>query len=868
MKRLVLLCALAVVFCHHASIRADSSCPIIPPPKVYQDLKQTLTLATPETAAIVVGSGATEPERYAAEYLQTQIDRRFKRKLPIHAEADVPPAVSQVLLLGQIDTNSWLSRICRDHAIDLTSDSPGHDGFVIHNVEDGPRQIVLIGGSNPRGVVYGQNAWFDLLRWDGESIVFPAVTVRDWPSIPWRGRPHSVLQQHLVSGALDAYLRARLNFTDVRDDPDVAPTVIFPARKASMGFPAGKPIDRPLVEQMIRQSHRRGLFVYGTVSCGVPADKTDDVIRTFEELISLGVDGLWISFDDVGAGENAANVVRCVLELGARHDMTGRKIAITPPEGDYQNIDTQFNRQAAGQWGLAEAQWMFTRVPCAGDLEMARQIGISGFPGWWHNLVEMPGGFLHNGDVLCPLRKDRKPAYVNPQPLANGWHHPSYEQLRDAEKHASCVLLWGVIGGWPEEYQLGDLGAWAWNPVAYQWQTTCDAAYRLLYGPEQIDAARAFDIRFAALKDLFHMPPWRFWAEGDRPFIGWPCRLKQVEDRPKALALLDELDPLASELKRKAPEQTAIDAARLEAIYLDPMRDTLDYARRMTLLDYPEYTTSDLERTMVSLLEADNRDEAQRYLAEVRDRIGPQLERIEAELAELKQIEEYVAQWRQRVSDLEYWKRLAVRRRAEMGRRFQKLIGGDVASLFPYMEQVDAGQLEALFARLPDPPGGKLLAELRAADWLKIPPQFQGEFCTGEFQSKDGSLVAIGYPRGVPSKLGDGAELVAELVVPDHTGQVLLDVFVNDTRLDNGYPGYRFMQLWGNDRLLWEEDIAPTRAGNEWLSLDVTREAAADSRLRLRFCVVDRRGVGDHLSVAFLGPVRLRAADGTTLPPK
>jgi hypothetical protein len=655
MKRLVLFCVLAMAACHNGSVSAEPPCPIVPTPKEYRDLGRTLILQTSGATAIVVGAKATEPERYAAKYLQTQIRRRFKRELAIHDEADVPQVVRQVLLLGQADTNAWLRRLCDDHEIDLSCDSPGHDGFIIRCLKDGQRQVVLIGGSNARGVIYGQNSLFDLLRWESESVVFPDVSIRDWPSIPWRGRPHSVLKQHLVPGALDAYLRARLNFTDVRDDPDVEPTIVFPARKASMGFPAGKPIDRPLVERMIRESHRRGLFVYGTVSCGVPVDKTDDVIKTFEELISLGVDGLWISFDDVGAGENAANVVRRVLELGVRHDMTGRKIAITPPSGDYQHIDTEFNRQAAGQWGLAEAQWLFTRAPCAEDVQVARKIGISGLPGWWHNLVNMRGGFLHNGDVLCSLRKDWKPAYVNPQPLANGWHHPSYEQLRDAEKNTSCVMLWGVIGGWPEEYQLGDLGAWAWNPAAHDWQRTCDAAYRLLYGPRQVETARTFDAKLSALKDLFHLPPWRFWPAGGHSFVGWPCRLKRVEDRPKALALLDELDALSTELDREAAKETAIDPARLETIYLQAIRDTLDYARRMTRLDYPEYTAADLQRTMASLLDAGRLDEAERHLSEVRDRLAPQLERIETELAELKQVDQYVAEWRRRISGVEYW---------------------------------------------------------------------------------------------------------------------------------------------------------------------------------------------------------------------
>ena len=656
MRRPSLVCVLALAFLCAGSAGAEPGCPIVPRPKEYRDLGRILTLETSGAAAIVVGAKASDPERYAAEYLQTQIRRRFRRELVIHDENDVPAEAGQVLLLGQVDSNAWLGRLCGDHGIELSGDSPGHDGYVVGCLEDGQRQVVLVGGSNPRGVVYGQSAFFDLLRWEGENVVFAAVSVRDWPSIAWRGRPHSVLKQHLVPGALDAYLRARLNFTDVRDDPDVEPTVIFPARKASMGFPAGKPIDGPLVERMIRESQRRGLFVYGTVSCGVPAEKTDDVIETFEALIAQGVNGLWISFDDVGEGENAPNVIRRVLELGARHGMTGRKIAITPPDDEYKFIDKEFNHLAATQWGLADAQWFFTRVPCADDLRTARRIGILGLPGWWHNLVNMRGGFLHNGDVLCPLRKDWGPAYVNPQPLGNGWHRPSYEQLRDAERNTDCVMVWGVIGGWPQEYQLADLGLWAWDPAAYDWDRTCDAAYRLLYGPSQVETARAFDKKLSALKDLFHLPPWRFWPSAGRSFQGWPCRLKRVEDRAKALALLGELDALLAVLDSRAGSETAIDPTRLESVYLAAIRDTLDYARRMTLLDYPEYTASDIERRMVSLLDDGKEQEAGQYLAEVRGRLTPELARIEEELAELKLVDEYVAEWRERISGVEYWR--------------------------------------------------------------------------------------------------------------------------------------------------------------------------------------------------------------------
>ena len=470
-----------------------ATCPIVPRPKAYRDSGQVLTLA-PETL-IVVGAQATEPERYAAEMLQAQIRRRFGVVLPIRSEGEVPAGAPQALLLGQPATNGWLARLCQASRIELGPTAPGPDGFIIECVTEGARQAVLIGGSNPRGVVYGQNAFFDLLERDGERVVFPAVSVRDWPSIAWRGRPHSVLTQHLVPGALDAYVRSRINFTDVRDNPDVTATAVFPARKASMGFPPGRPLDAELVGRVIREAHRRGLFVYGTVSCAVTPDKVADVLGTFTKLIGLGVDGLWLSFDDSGAGAAAPQVIRGVLALGAQHGMTGRQIAITPPLEEYQHIDREFNRQAASEWGLAEAQWLFTRVPCAADVAAARQIGIGGLPGWWHNLVGIQGGFLHNGGVVCSLRADGRPGYLNLQPLSKGWHAPAYDALREAPQHCGGVLLWGMVGGWPEEYQVGALGLWAWDPGTHDWAATRGAVYRLVYGSAGGPAARRFDDR-------------------------------------------------------------------------------------------------------------------------------------------------------------------------------------------------------------------------------------------------------------------------------------------------------------------------------------------------------------------------------------
>jgi hypothetical protein len=632
---------------------AGDPCPIVPQPKIYHDAGRDVAF---RPAAIVVGAHASQPERYSAERLAGHIERRFGHRPPVCVEGQEP--AGQLIVLGCRNAHAALNRICRENQIALTPSSPGEDGFVIEFVGSAEQPTMVIGGSNPRGAIYGADALFDLTERGPQGDRVRMAAVRDWPSIAWRGRPHSVLLHHLVPGAMDAYVRARINFTDVRDDPRVKATIVMPPRKASMGFPPGVPFDTANIRRVIDAAHQRGMFVYGTVSCSFPIEKLPEILRTFQELIALGVDGLWLSFDDTGAGESAPAIIRAVLDLGRQHGMTGRKIAVTPPLEAYVAIDERFNREMAKIPGFAEVQWMFTRVPCQADADMAARIGLKRLPGWWHNLVNFGGGFLHNGEIICTLRADGRPAYVDLQPISMGWHRPNYERIRTAAMWTDTVLLWGVCNGFPEEYTVGSLGLWAWNPEAHEWPTVRDSIYRYVYGAGQVDTIRQFDDELERLKALFETPAWRF-----EPNLGWPTRLKRPADRAQALSILDQLEPLAAKVRQAAPRETAIDPARLERVYLEPMAATLAYARKMTLLDFPEQWIKPTEQDILRRLDAGDEAGALKALEAVQGKVQSQVARVQSELAALKGVAGYAAFWQQRLASLGPWKQLAAERK-------------------------------------------------------------------------------------------------------------------------------------------------------------------------------------------------------------
>jgi hypothetical protein len=648
-QRLTRLVAGALWLVASAAAAADV-CPIAPQPKIYRDGGQYVGF---QPTAIVLGAKATEPERYAAECLAGLIERRFAQQTAICTEGEEPDTGGQIIFLGCRANHGAMDRLCTERRIALSATSPGADGYIIEFVDQGVRKVILVGASTPRGAIYGAHALFDLTQREPpegnrpQSNLIRVASVRDWPSLAWRGRPHSVLAHHLVPGALDAYARARINFIDVRDDPSVKATIVMPARKASMGFPPGVPLDTANVKAVIDGGHRRGMFVYGTVSCSFPAERLPDILKTFNDLIALGVDGLWISFDDTGAGPAAPTIIRAVLDLGKQHGMTGRKIAITPPAGDYEVIDRQFNRQMAKIPGCADIQWMFTRVPCQADADMAKQIGLKRLPGWWHNLVNFGGGFLHNGEIICTLRADGKPAYVDLQPISKGWHKPDYERIRTASLWTDTVLLWGVVNGWPEEYEVAAFGLWAWSPENHDWATLRDSMYRYLYGAAQVEFIREFDDKLETLKALYNMPAWRFG-----PDKGWPPRLKRPTDRQQAVMLIGELETLAAKVRGPAMRETSILPLRLQTIYLEPITATLQCARRVTWQDYPEYWFPALEQDLAQRVRAGDETSALRLLENARLRIRAQVDRVRRELAALKGIDAYGAFWQKKLAGL------------------------------------------------------------------------------------------------------------------------------------------------------------------------------------------------------------------------
>ncbi len=612
-----------------ASEPARTACPLVPVPKAYQEKGGRWELKPPQAVAIVLGDKASEPEKYAAERLQAALGQKTAGRYLVCPESEIPPQATQLFLLGQASTHRLLDGLCRKHEFGLSENSPGHDGFLLEMIEEAPRQMVLIGGSDPRGVIYGQATFLNLLNKQRETWGFSRVSVRDWPSIKWRAFTQNKIDAYLEPGRLDRYVDARLNFIELRDGP--------PPPRGHFGVPPDFELDPGRCKTLLGEAHRRGFFVYGVVFCGVQPQKHDATFKQFQILSDLGVDGLYVSFDDPGGGVEQDKLVARVVEFARARGYTGNRLAMLPPSGHYQHVDTPFNRKLASIPGFGDATWFFTSVPCAADVQAAKRIGLQKPHGWWHNWpIAQQGGFSLTPKYL-PLLK-----------LENGWGRPSYEMLRDAPQVIDSAIVW-VRG--MDEYLNQVFGIWAWAPETHHWPATQEAVYSRVFGSSLVETARQFDAR---LQELLGLMKW----EGPGDWNVWVIRLADVQRRPQAHQMLQEMESSLKILEGRAPAETSLPAGRLQSQFLVPMRETLRCGRLMVELEFPDYILSrqTLGQKAQDLVGAGQEAEAQQYLAQIRGQVAPLLEKITQELGSLPQTQRYVTEW-QRLLEWNHEKR-------------------------------------------------------------------------------------------------------------------------------------------------------------------------------------------------------------------
>ncbi|HQN18930.1 MAG TPA: glycoside hydrolase family 20 zincin-like fold domain-containing protein, partial [Syntrophobacteraceae bacterium] len=569
-----------------SGVLSSETCRLVPVPQQVQWSDEAPIKILPNQVAIVLGIKASEPERYAANMFRVMVAQRHQADWPVISEEPGRKRYAVEIWMGQRATHAGIDSLCSKMNIELTSDSPGHDGYVIRFVQADNRQIVMVGGSNARAVIYGQDTLFQMIAGQGKELSLKRADIRDWPAIPWRGRPETTMQHYFRPGELDCYAASRINFIDLREG-------IYATEP-------GEKLNTETVKQTVAEARKRGMVVFAIVNCGVKKELFSKVIGSFKESIALGADGLWISFDDKGPGEDPVKLVTEVLALGREYGIGGAQIAITPPKGSYQTINDDsngdFNRKIMKIPGMEHALWFWTSTPVPERLEEARQIGLKTGMSWWHNWPRPVPGFTHTrtgGSILASGSP-----YNEVMAMREGWNRPTYDVLANAGRCTAAVMPWGG-NTWGTHYLIPVIGWWSWNPAGHVWNDVRARIYDTVFGPDHVDEAMAFDDTLIKIKRLF-----RYSIEGGKVYPLFPPRLSRLEDRDQAVEMLARLEHLRKAIVAQAAERTLLPAGMLDKQYLVPMAAECRTGQAAATAPYPEYWFPAHQRRLLTAIHA------------------------------------------------------------------------------------------------------------------------------------------------------------------------------------------------------------------------------------------------------------------------
>jgi len=781
--------------------------------------------------AIVLSDQADPAEREAARLLSRYVEKRFRQRWPILAVNDAPAAARLRVFLGRPRSFPALERICAGQGLSVP---PHQECYALKVWSEGGTITAVVAGADGRSVIYGQDTLFQLFAKRDGTLTVQGATIRDWPTIPLRGRPHPHYQYFLKPENFDCVMIARINFIDLRD--------------GIYAFEPGARLNKEELGTVIRQARDRGLRVYAAVNCGVPGEQQDAVIATFREFIELGADGLWASFDDKGAGADPKEMVTRILALGREHGIAGDAIAVTPPKGDYQTITTRFNREIIGVPGMEKAVWYWTSIPCAQDAADAEAVGLRVRPSWWHNWPRFRDPPFHTGS-------DR--TYSSVIPLADGWNHPNDEELREMGRYVHAVMPWD---GWQaqQHYLVPMIGWWSWRPEQYDFQTLRRRIYDVVFGPGQVETAAAIDDALDALRRRF-----RVWSTHTEFAPQCPPRLQSPEDRARALAELRALQGRLAGLREGARVASLLDPELLERDYLGPMTREIETALAASQAPYPEYWWQEHQDRVLEAIYDGEVAEANRRIAQVRERLLKDIEEVGRLLGDAHGVRRYVTWWRERAgASAADWQRLAARRQAVLRER-----------IADYSKTV--APTKGLLAGLGDPPvqlgtgAWKRHNHVRAVVLPEPRERFWGDWIGGIHEAGGERVAVFAVARHEPVNAGAFSELPVNVPLSGRRNRLALLVYLADANKESfglGYAkwrwsGYRAIRLLWGERELWRADLGIPRLSGEWFAVPLPAMPDELKTLPLRLRVEDYSSEKNNLEIVYVGPIRLIELD-------
>ncbi|HEX8091596.1 MAG TPA: beta-N-acetylhexosaminidase [Blastocatellia bacterium] len=151
---------------------------LVPEPKQVQ-MREGAFIITPEVR-IVINSARAKEDAMAAETLAEEIEAATGRRIKITASRSMPK--SNAIYLGRTGDDRRLAEALDAGSLSIDGKFD-EEGYVL----DASKGRVLVAARTGQGIFYGAQTLRQLIRRGDNRSSVPAVAIKDWPQMRWRG---------------------------------------------------------------------------------------------------------------------------------------------------------------------------------------------------------------------------------------------------------------------------------------------------------------------------------------------------------------------------------------------------------------------------------------------------------------------------------------------------------------------------------------------------------------------------------------------------------------------------------------------------------------------------------------------------------
>jgi hexosaminidase len=180
MKRVNVITLIATgFFLFTASLASAQDVKLVPEPKQVQKREGAFNV-TPKIR-IVINSAHSKEDTTAAETIADEIEAATGRKVKITTARSMPK--SNAIYLARTGDDKRLASTLDASGLSI-DDKLDEEGYAL----DANKERVIVAARTGQGVFYGAQTLRQLIRrHDGGQSSVPAVAIKDWPTMRWRG---------------------------------------------------------------------------------------------------------------------------------------------------------------------------------------------------------------------------------------------------------------------------------------------------------------------------------------------------------------------------------------------------------------------------------------------------------------------------------------------------------------------------------------------------------------------------------------------------------------------------------------------------------------------------------------------------------